>query len=182
MLNHQILLATGERRFYFQLKSEEALEAINFLKTLNKNQLISGKMLKLTQQHVEISVQKNPIWFNTSFFKSLKFYFYIIRCVPVIAPPPLISVNAHTLSGRWYDAEFQRWFVPEYKCRGRRQKKLMEIALEATEFLVDLFATACSTVGETTKVPYWSRTGNLQVMTTATISFEKWLSHSYNVN
>lgn len=98
------------------------------------------------------------------------------------APPPLISVNAHTLSGRRIDAEFQRWFVPEYKYRRRRQKKLMEIALEATEFLVDLFETAWSTVGETTKVPYGSRTGNLQVMTTATISFEKWPSHSYNVN
>lgn len=82
--------------------------------------------------------------------------FYIIRCVPVTAPPPLISMIAHALSGRRHDAEFQRWFGPEYK-HGRGGQNLMEIALKAAEFLVDLFATVWPTVGQTTKVPYRSR-------------------------
>lgn len=76
--------------------------------------------------------------------------------MPVTAPPPLISMTAHALSGRRYDAEFQRWFVPEYQ-HGRGRQNFMEIALKAAEFLVDLFATVWSTVGQTTKVPNGSR-------------------------
>lgn len=65
------------------------------------------------------------------------------------------SMTAPALSGRRYDAEFQRWFVPEYKHERGRQN-LMEIALKAAEFLVDLFAIVWSPVGQTSKVPYGS--------------------------
>ena len=98
--------------------------------------------------------------------------FYVIRCVPVTAPPPLISMIAHALSGRRYDAEFHRWFVPEYK-HGRGSENLMEISLKAAEFLVDLFATVWSTLGQTTKVPYGSRKYQVTyLMTITTSSFE----------
>ena len=41
-------LARGKRRFYFSTK--EALEAINFFKTVNKHHSTSGKIVQLTQQ------------------------------------------------------------------------------------------------------------------------------------
>ena len=80
------------------------------------------------------------------------------------------------LSGRRYDAEFQRWLVLEYK-QGRGRENLMKIALKAAEFLVDLFATACLvhcwTDNQSLK---WimKMSGDLHVMTITAISFEKW--------
>ena len=79
-------------------------------------------------------------------------HIYFTRCVLVTAPPPLISRTAHALSGR----RFQQWFVSEYQ-QGRGRQNLTEIALKAAEFLVDLFAVAWNTVGQTTKVPNGSR-------------------------
>ena len=72
------------------------------------------------------------------------------------APPKLISLTAHALSGRRFDTDFFKWFVPEYK-HGKGQRDLSELALKAAEFLVDLFASVWSTNGQTLRVPNGSR-------------------------
>ena len=94
--------------------------------------------------------------YTKSAYQFLILDFYFTRCVPVTAPPPLISMTAHALSGRRYDTDFQQWFSPDYQ-HGRGRHNLMEIALKAAEFLVDLFAVVWNTVGQTTKVPNGSR-------------------------
>jgi len=72
------------------------------------------------------------------------------------APPELINMTGHALSGRRYDDEFHNWFVPEYQ-HGRGKRNLTEVALKAAEFIIDLFASVWSTVGQTTKVPNGKR-------------------------
>ena len=94
--------------------------------------------------------------YTKSAYQCLILDFCYTRCVPVTAPPPLISMTAHALSGRRYDTEFQQWFVPEYQ-HGRGRHNLTEIALKVAEFLVDLFAVVWNIVGQTTKVPNGSR-------------------------
>lgn len=61
------------------------------------------------------------------------------------APPKLISLTAHALSGRRFDTDFHKWFP--WIQTGQGAQGLLELALKAAVFLVDLFASVWYTNG-----------------------------------
>ena len=75
-----------------------------------------------------------------------------IRNVPVWALPAEIRTMAHALSGRRFDCEFVKWFLPQYM-RGRGRQNLAALVFTAAEFLINIFGDVWVKQGQTPKIP-----------------------------
>lgn len=63
-----------------------------------------------------------------------------------------ISQQAHVLSAQRFVDQFHDIFLPQYQ-RGEGQADLSNHALKAAGFLIDMFASAWQTIGQTVKIP-----------------------------
>ena len=74
------------------------------------------------------------------------------RAVPIWATPEYIQQQAHVISAQRFQAEYNQFFLPNYK-RGVSRENLSLHALKAAGFIIDTFSSAWTTIGQTVQIP-----------------------------